>query len=286
LSRLRSTRSAGDDLSSRRRTSLVKRAVFVAIAVCAFAAPAWAGSTTFHRAVLHRSWTPAVLTKTVHRLAHDRGLSLAVLSGRGRYGNKGWWLVWSAPRRASQEQMLRDEWATTIASRLYQARRKSSAPKLRAVLTRAEWAHGDRTGSWSPPLRRIYVQARSGALRARVARRAATLGLEIRAFRVPRLDGILVPVVTLQVRNRARFKRRYELACAEAWMFGPRRCTGSPYFGYFLTVADSAGVWLYSTAVEPNGTTGASSARVTKLLPPPTSSNHGGLETCSARLHS
>jgi hypothetical protein len=100
------------------------------------------------------------------------------------------------------------------------------------------------------------------------------------------LDGILAPVVTLQVSDEARFKRWYDPGCAEGWLFGPRADTnGSPYFGFFLTLDDAQGDWLGSMAASPQGGDSEESSEMHKLFPPHVAPGQiGGMSTCPARF--
>jgi hypothetical protein len=120
----------------------------------------------------------------------------------------------------------------------------------------------------------------------RIQRRAADLGLELSSFRVPPLDGIVAPVVTFRVSDDARFKRWYVPGCAEGWLLGPRAdANGSPYFGFFLTVNDSAGNWLESMAATPNNADTEESPEMHKLLPPHVAPGQiAGIAGCPARL--
>jgi hypothetical protein len=156
------------------------------------------------------------------------------------------------------------------------------------MTTRADWANVRlRYGSWE--LRRAartYYEPRPAALRARIARRAPEFGLRLRSFRVPRLGGILAPVVTFRVSNEARFKRWYSAGCAESWMLGPRAdANGSPYFGFFVTVEDAAGNWLESMAATPNGAGTELSPEMHKLFPPHVQPGQiGGISACPKRF--
>src|SRR5205814_1411518 len=128
---------------------------------------------------------------------------------------KGWWFVWKDPTRNSEAEGMRDYWTAQIVGRLYQARRELSAPKLSGIQlktqvpsTDTDWAAGENSHWWGRS-GRIWAQARPSDLRRGVRRRAADLGLKLSSFRAPGLDGILAPVVTLQVSDEARFKRWY-----------------------------------------------------------------------------
>lgn len=267
-----------------------KRLLILAIAAFAVVTPAWVTASSrplpTHRVVLSRSWSPAILQRITDRIDPHSGISVAVLRDRGPYGNTGSWFVWSDPRGRSREDALRHEWTTDVVSRLYQAGRKPSEPKLRGIMKRSDWARGDRSGNYWPRISRTYLQTTPAALRTHVRLRAAALGLKIRSFRVPRLEGILAPVVVLRVSDLAKFKRRYDPGCAEGWMFGPRADTnGSPYFGFFLSVTDSSGHRIYSMAATPNSGGSAGSALEGKLFPPPSVHGQvGGLAGCPARF--
>ncbi len=184
-----------------------------------------------------------------------------------------------------------DYWTAQIVGRLYQARRVLSAPKLTGIqlktqvpATDTDWSAGENSHWWtSAP---SYLEERPAALRLGLERRAAALGLKIRSFHAPRLDGILAPVVTLQVSDEARFKQRYDPGCAAAWLFGPRADTnGSPYFGFFLTVDDAAGNWLGSMAASPQEGDSELSPEMHKLFPPHLARGQiGGLASCPARF--
>jgi hypothetical protein len=202
--------------------------------------------------------------------------------------------VWKDPTQNSEAEGMLDYWTAQIVGRLYLARREPSAPKLNGIqlTTRVpssttDWAAGENS-HWWPYHARVYTQARPAVLRRGVQQRAAKLGLRIRSFRAPDLDGIVAPVVTLQVGDEARFKRWYQLGCAEGWMLGPRANTnGSPYFGFFLTIEDASGNWLGSVAASPNDTESDYSPRAHELFPPHVSPGQiGGLGTCSARFRS
>jgi len=248
-----------------------------------------------HRVVLSRSWTPAVLAEITNRIDPHRGISVrAVYRDHVPDGNpKGWWFVWNDPTRNSQAEGMQDYWAAQVAGRLYQARRVLSAPKLsgiqvktRVPSTDSDWAAGENS-RWWPGHTPVYVEARPAALRTGIRRRAAVLGLELSSFRAPRLDGIVAPVVTLRVRDEARFKRWYVPGCAEGWLFGPRASTnGSPYFGFFVTFDDSAGRWLMSMAATPNEGTSQKSPEMQKLFPPPhlAPGQIGDIATCPKRF--
>jgi len=290
----------------------------VAIAVCAIAAPACGSGTPVsqpradassesarwvavhfdplptHHVVLSRSWTPRTLTTITDRIDPHRGVSVAaVYRRRVPPGNpKGWWFVWNDPTPNSQADGMLDYWTAQIAGRVYQARRELSAPKLsgiqlqtRVPSTDTDWAAGENSNWWGRSAL-TYVQARPAVLRSDVRRRAADLGLRLSSFRAPRLDGILAPVITLQVSDEARFKRWYVPGCAEGWMLGPRANTdGSPYIGFFLTVDDSAGNWLGSMAAYPNGAESEVSPEMHTLFPPHVSPGQiGGMATCPARF--
>jgi hypothetical protein len=244
--------------------------------------------------VLTRSWTPAVLARITDRIDPGRGISVKAENRRHvPAGNpKGWWFVWSDPTQNSEAAGMLDYWTAQIAGRLYQARREVSAPKLsgiqlntRVPSSSSDWAAGENSHWWGRSAR-VYAQARPAILRAGIERRAAKLGLEIRSFRAPQLDGIVAPVVTLQVRDEARFERWYEPGCAEGWMLGPRADTnGSPYFGYFLTVDDPAGKWLGSIGATPSGAETEVSAEMHTLFPPHVAPGQiGGLTACAARF--
>ena len=149
---------------------------------------------------------------------------------------------------------------------LYVGRREASALKLSgiALKTRARSESGDAMGEnshfWHPA--RSYVQAPAAALRAHIQRTAARLGLELRSFRSPRLDGLLAAVVTLRVSDEARFERQFDPYCVANRIFGSPT---NSHFGSFLTVTDSSGKWLESVADLPQSGDSRSSQEVTKL---------------------
>jgi hypothetical protein len=109
--------------------------------------------------------------------------------------------------------------------------------------------------------------------------------VRLRAFRVPQLDGIVAPVVTLQVSDLARFKRWYSPGCTEGWLLGPRAdANGSPYFGLFLSVIDASGKWIYSEAATPNEGGFDGSALKAKLFPPRPTRGVAGVSACPHRF--
>lgn len=243
-----------------------------------------------HRVVLSRSWTPSVLAEVTHRVDPDpRITARLVYRTHVPPGNpKGWWLVLTDPRLTPNSAVeLRDFWTVELVGRMYLDRREPSAVKLSGVAVAArtsDFENGENTLFWGSAA--IYSQARPVALRTRIQQRAAMLGLKIRSFRTPRLDGIVAPLVTLQVNDRARFKRWYDPGCAEGWLFGPRADTnGSPYWGFFLSITDSSGGRLYSMAATPNEGSSAASPRLHELLPPPPPTKGiGGMRACPARF--
>ena len=247
-----------------------------------------------HRVTLSRSWTPSTLTEITDRIDPHRGVSVAaVYRRRVPAGNpRGWWFVWKDPTPNSQADGMLDYWTAQIAGRLYQARRELSAPKLsgiqldtRVPSSTGDWADGENSRWWGRTAT-SYVQARPAALRAHIRRAAAKLGLTLRSFRAPRLNGILAPVVALQVSNEAKFERWYTAGCSEGWMVGTRADTdGAPYFGFFLTIDDSSGGWLGSVAASPNGTESGYSAEEHKLFPPHIAPGQiGGMSACPAKF--
>jgi hypothetical protein len=253
-----------------------------------------AGLLPTHRVELRRSWTPTALTQITDRVDPHRGMSVKAVNRRHvPPGNpRGWWFVWNDPTRNSQAEGMRDYWTAQIVGRLYQARRELPAPKLSGIELKtqvpsssSDWAAGENSHWWGRSAR-TYAQGRPAALRKNVRRRAVDLGLKLSSFRVPRLDGLVAPVVTLQVSDEARFKRWYVPGCAEGWMLGPRANTdGSPYFGFFLTVDDSAGNWLGSTAATPNSTESGESAAMHELFPPHVAPGQvGGISACPTRF--
>jgi hypothetical protein len=251
------------------------------------------GPLVTHRVVLSRSWTPAILTQITDRIDPRRGVSVKPVYLRHvpPGSPKGWWFRWNDPTRNSQAQGMLDYWTAQIVGRLYQARRVQSAPKLSGIQlqtqvpsTDTDWSAGENSHWWTGAP--SYLETRPAALRSRIQERAASLGLRIRSLRIPRLDGILAPVITLQVSDEARFKRWYAPGCAEGWIVGPRADTnGSPYFGFFLTVDDASGNWLGSVAASPQGGDSEESSEMHKLFPPHVANGQvGGLATCPARF--
>ena len=244
-----------------------------------------------HRVVLSRTWTPDVLAKITHRVDPDPRVSAGLVYRRHvPPGNpKGWWLVLTDPRLTPSSAVeLRDLWTAEIVGRMYLTRRTSSAAKLSGVAVAArpsEFDNGENSSSLGSAS--AYSQAQPDALRARVERRAAMLGLKIHSFRLPSLDGILAPVVELRVSDLAKFKQWYDPGCAEGWMFGPRAApNGSPYFGFFLSVTDSSGNWIYSMAATPNSGSTRGSTLETQLFPPApvTPGQIGGMRSCPSRF--
>jgi hypothetical protein len=244
--------------------------------------------------VLSRSWTPAALTQITDRVDPHRGVSVkAVYRRHVAPGNpRGWWFVWNDPTRNSQADGMLDYWTAQIVGRLYQARRELSAPKLSGIQlktqvpsTSSDWAAGENSRWWGYTAR-SYAQGRPSAIRTEVRRRAAELGLKLSSFRVPQLDGVVAPVLTLRVSDEARFKRWYVAGCAEGWMLGPRADTkGSPYFGSFVTVDDAAGNWLESMAATPNGAETEESDEMHALFPPHVAPGQiGGIAACPKRF--
>jgi hypothetical protein len=239
--------------------------VVIVLAVYAAAATARSESGKTHRVVLSRSWTPAMLTKITDRVDAHRGISVAVERRRGVYGNRQWWFAWSDPTR-NAHVAFRDWWAAELIGYLYVGRREPSALKLWgiALKTRARSESGEAMGenshSWHPA--HSYVQARASSLRADILRTAPRLGLKLASFRDPRLDGLLAPVVTLRVSDKARFKRRFDPYCVANWIFGS---PVNSHFGSFLTVTDSSGKWLESVADLPQSGSTRTSRTVTQL---------------------
>jgi hypothetical protein len=255
----------------------------VIIAACAMAGAACGGakpggearpisaSRTLHRVVLTRSWTPAVPTRVARRVDPNGAASVATQHVSRADGKKGWWLV-LRDRTRSERVALGDSWTADIVARLYQDRRVQSAPKLSgiALTTRAKDFFGttyEETAWWPRPVQR-YAQGRPAALRAQITEAATRLGLVLRSFRAPRLNGILTPVVTLAEDDSALFKRWFNPGCLPGWIFNPRVSDGPlPYFGYFLSVEDSSGHWLMSEAVTPDSAEGEQSPRGARVSP-------------------
>lgn len=212
-----------------------------------------------HRVLLTRNWNPAVLSGITRRVDPHPRTSVAWLNHPG--GRRGWWLVWSDPTR-NRSVALGDVWTGEIVARLYRDQRERSAPRLSgiAIATRAPSFAGARAGEttaeWPNPAL-AYVQGRGRALRDRVGETAKRLGLKVASFHLPRLDGMLAPVVTLKVKDRARFEQGFNPACLPGWVFGTPRTRPAggagpaPYFGYFLSITDSSGRWLQSTSFVP-----------------------------------
>jgi hypothetical protein len=243
-----------------------------------------------HRVVIGRSWTPSVLPEITHRVDPDPRVS-ARLVYRSHVPNgnpKGWWFVLTDPRLTPNSAVeLRDLWTAELVGRMYLDRRESSAAKLSGVAVAArpsEFENGENSLFWGSAS--AYSQARPAVLRAHIEQRAATLGLRLRSFRVPALGGILAPLVVLQVSDLATFRRWYDPGCAEAWLFGPRAANGSPYFGFYLSVIDASGDWIYSMAATPNSGATAGSTLEAKLFPPPpnTPGQIGGMRACPSRF--
>jgi hypothetical protein len=174
-------------------------------------------------------------------------------------GKTGWWIILNDPA-AGRNAEFADRWTAEVVAILYQDRRRESAPKLSGLALskggpRPPPADGLIPASeWPSPVQ-SYAQASPAALRAYIRDAAGALGLKLMAFRVPKLDGILAPIVSVEVGNKARFERWFDPLCLAGWLFPPlnfRPADGyapSPYLGYFLTIADSSGHWLQSTAV-------------------------------------
>src|SRR4051812_44118397 len=111
-----------------------------------------------HRVVLSRSWTPAVLTQITDRVDPHRGISVKAVNRRQvPPGNpKGWWFRWNDPTENSEADGMLDYWTAQIVGRLYQARRKLSAPPLSGIqlTTRVpsspgDWAAGENSHWWT-----------------------------------------------------------------------------------------------------------------------------------------
>ena len=227
-----------------------------------------------HRVRLTRNWTPAVLEGLTRRLDTNPLTSVAWLNHPS--GRRGWWIVWSDPTR-SRSVALGDVWTAEIAARLYRDRRERSAPGVSgiAIATRAPSFAGARAGEttaeWPRPAL-TYVQGRGEAVRDHVSKAATRLGLRLVSFRLPRLDGMLAPVVHLRVGDEARFERSFNPACLPGWVFGspttrPSGGAGpTPYFGYLLSITGFSGRWLQSTAFVPYEVETQLSSRAAKRL--------------------
>jgi hypothetical protein len=246
----------------------------MAVAACAAGKPT-ADSRPFparlasHRVILSRSWVPKNVS-TVARRVDPNGTSSVAMKTMGRAdGKEGWWLVVTNPTR-SERVALGDSWTGDIVARLYQDLREPSAPKLAgiALTTRAKDFLGttyEESGWWPTPVR-AFAQGRPAALRAQVTEAATRLGLVVSSFRVPRLNGILTPVVTLAEGDPALFKRWFNQGCLPGWIFNPGGSDGPlPYFGYFLSVENSSKHWLMSEAVTPDSAEGEQSPRATRV---------------------